>query len=70
MLTGGVVRGAGLAMGELVAARANFFTLLKMIVPLAYARLYAHGQRLPFLFAGGVLYRRLYVINLYNSHHI
>ena len=46
---------AGLAMGELVAARANFFTLLKMVIPLAYARLYAYGQRLPFLFAAGLI---------------
>ena len=45
----------GLAMGELVAARSNFFTVLKMVVPLAYARLYAHGQRLPFMFAGGLI---------------
>ena len=48
-------RKAGMAMGELVAARANFFTLLKMVVPLAYARLYAYGQRLPFMFAGGLI---------------
>merc|ERR1712060_854667 len=41
----------GLAMGELVAAREVFFTILKMLVPLAYARLYARGKRLPFLFS-------------------
>ena len=33
----------------------QFFTLLKMVVPLGYARLYAYGQRLPFLFAGELI---------------
>lgn len=46
---------AGLAMGELVAARANFFTVLKMLVPLGYARLYAYGQRFPYMFAAGLI---------------
>jgi MFS family permease len=46
---------AGLAMGELVAARANFFTILKMVVPLGYARLYAYGQRFPYMFAAGLI---------------
>ena len=45
---------AGMAKGELMAAREVFFTILKMVVPLAYARLYAMGQRLPFIFAGGL----------------
>ena len=46
---------AGLAMGELVAARANFFTILKMVVPLGYAKLYVYGQRFPYIFAAGLI---------------
>eukprot|EP01052_Picozoa_sp_SAG31_P047642 SAG31_NODE_9626_length_1249_cov_1.250435_1_plen_158_part_10 len=45
----------GLQMGELTAARANFFTLLKMSVPLLYARLYKLRRSLPFLFAAGLI---------------
>jgi len=26
-----------------------------MVIPLLYSRLYAYGQRLPFLFAGGLI---------------
>ena len=37
---------AGMAKGELMAAREVFFTILKMVVPLAYARKYTSNPQL------------------------
>ena len=42
-------------LGALIAGRANFFTLLKMVVPLLYARLYAYGRQWPYIFAAGLI---------------
>ena len=40
---------AGMPLGALIAGRGTLFTLLKMVIPLLYATLYARARQLPYV---------------------